>query len=306
MTVAIIIPCLNEEAAIGRVVTDFRQALPEATIYVFDNHSDDQTREVALKAGAQVRTVAARGKGNVVRRMFADIEADAYVMVDGDATYDAKAAAEMINTLIDGHLDMVVGCRVEDSSAAYRAGHASGNRLFNGFLSLLFSRPCRDIFSGYRVFSRRFVKSFPAQATGFETETELTVHALELNMPIGYCDTRYGVRPEGSSSKLSTYRDGWRILMMMLRLFRMARPFAFFLLIGIGLVSCALALSIPIFMTYLDTGLVPRIPTAILATGLVLLGALSAFSGLVLDTVAHGRREAKMLAYLSIPHDPVA
>ena len=297
---AVIIPCLNEAAAIGQVVKDFRQALPEAVVYVFDNDSEDETQAEATRAGALVRKVSARGKGNVVRRMFADIEADIYLMADGDATYDASAAPGLIEMLVREQLDMVVGCRVEDSAAAYRAGHALGNRLFNRFLSLLFARPCRDIFSGYRAFTKRFVKSFPAQSTGFETETELTVHALELNMPIGYYDTRYGARPEGSASKLNTYRDGLRILLTMLRLFRIERPFAFFSLIGSLLALVAVGLSVPLLLTYLDTGLVPRFPTAILATGLMLLAALSVFSGLVLDTVAHGRREVKMLAYLAI------
>jgi hypothetical protein len=222
-------------------------------------------------------------------------------LVDGDDTYDAAAAPDLVERLYRERLDMVVGCRVEDSTAAYRRGHVLGNRLFNEFLALLFGVSCRDIFSGYRVFSRRFVKTFPAQSAGFETETELTVHALQLRMPLGEQDTRYSERAEGSASKLHTFRDGWRILLMMLKLYRLERPFYYFAIIGAVLALLALALSIPLFLTYLETGLVPRFPTAILATGLMLLAALSVFSGLVLDTVAHGRKEAKMLAYLAHP-----
>ena len=292
--VAVIIPCLNEALAIAGVVRAFREVLPAAEIYVFDNRSEDDTFSVAEAAGAIVRRVDVRGKGNVVRRMFADVDADIYVMADGDGTYDASAAKRMVQKLLDESLDMVVGCRVEATSEAYRAGHALGNRIFNRFLGLLFGRPCRDIFSGYRVFTKRFVKSFPAQAQGFETETELTVHAFELNMPIGYLETPYGERLEGSSSKLNTYRDGFRILRVMLTLYRIERPFPFFSWLALGLALLSLGLSVPLFLTFFETGLVPRFPTAILATG------LSVFSGLVLDTVSHGRRESKTLAYLSI------
>lgn len=300
--IAVLIPCLNEELAIGQVVRDFAEAVPHAKIFVFDNASEDRTVDVARAAGAEVRPVPLRGKGNVIRRMFADIEADIYVLVDGDGTYDATVAPALIERLRAERLDMVVGCRVEQSTEAYRLGHVLGNRMFNRFLGVLFDCSCRDIFSGYRVFSRRFVKSFPAQSEGFETETELTVHALELKMPIGECDTRYFQRVEGSASKLSTYRDGWRILMTMLRLYRIERPFAYFGLIGLMFALAAVILALPLFATYLETGLVPRFPTAILATGLMLLGALSLFSGLVLDTAAQGRREAKMLAYLMTPY----
>jgi glycosyltransferase involved in cell wall biosynthesis len=302
LEVAVVIPCLNEETAIGEVVRDFAAALPMATIFVFDNGSDDRTTEEASAAGAEVRQVPIRGKGNVIRRMFADIEADIYVLVDGDATYEAAAAPGMVERLRQERLDMVVGCRNENSTAAYRPGHRLGNRLFNQFLAVLFGASCQDMFSGYRVFSRRFVKSFPAQSTGFETETELTVHALELRMPIAEQDTRYIQRAEGSASKLNTFRDGWRILLTMLRLYRIERPFHYFSLIAAALSLTAVLLALPLLLTYLETGLVPRIPTAILATGLMLLASLSLFSGLVLDTVAHGRREAKMLVYLNTPY----
>ena len=299
LDVAVVIPCLNEEAAIGTVVQDFAAALPKAAIFVFDNGSDDRTTKEARAAGAEVRQVPMRGKGNVLRRMFSDIEADIYVLVDGDATYDAAAAPGMVERLRRDHLDMVVGRRNETSTAAYRPGHRLGNRLFNQFLAVLFGASCQDIFSGYRVFSRRFVKSFPAQSTGFEIETELTVHALELRMPIAELDTCYTQRAAGSASKLNTFRDGWRIFLTMLRLYRIERPFHYFGLLAAVLSLTAVLLAVPLLITYLETGLVPRIPTAILATGLMLLASLSLFSGLVLDTVAHGRREAKMLVYLN-------
>ena len=302
LDVAVVIPCLNEETAIRKVVQDFAAALPMATIFVFDNGSDDRTTEEASAAGAEVRQVPMRGKGNVIRRMFADIEADIYVLVDGDATYEAAAAPGMVERLRRERLDMVVGCRNEDSTATYRPGHRLGNHLFNRFLAVLFGATCQDIFSGYRVFSRRFVKSLPAQSTGFEIETELTVHALELRMPIAEQDTRYTQRAEGSASKLNTFRDGWRILLTMLRLYRIERPFHYFGVLAAALSLTAVLLAVPLLITYLETGLVPRIPTAILATGLMLLASLSLFSGLVLDTVAHGRREVKMLAYLNSGH----
>ena len=302
LRMAVLIPCHNEALTIAKVVKDFFQALPGANVFVFDNNSNDDSAEVARLAGAEVRSVSLQGKGNVVRRMFADVESDIYVMVDGDDTYDATAASLLIDKLCDEHLDMVVGCRVASAAEAYRLGHAFGNRLFNAFLGILFGRPCQDIFSGYRAFSRRFAKSFPAQSSGFETETELTVHALELRMPVAECETRYKQRPEGSASKLRTFRDGWRILKTMVRLFRIERPLTFFSVISALLTLSSVVLAIPIFSTYLETGLVPRFPTAILATGLMLLAALSLFSGLILDNVTHGRREARMLAYLAIPN----
>lgn len=300
LSVAVILPCYNEEAAIGTVVADFRKALPEARIYVYDNNSKDRTSAVAAAAGAIVRTETLQGKGNVVRRMFADVDADIYLMCDGDITYDAASAPGLVDKLVNENLDMVVGCRVDQEVAAYRAGHRFGNALFTGFVANLFGNRFTDILSGYRVFSRRYVKSFPALSNGFETETELTVHALQLRMPIGEMNTPYGARVEGSTSKLSTYRDGYRIMIMILKLFKNERPLAFFSLIFAVLALIAIGLSIPLAITYIETGLVPRLPTAVLAVGTMLLGFLSMTCGLILDTVTHGRREIKRLAYLTI------
>jgi len=299
--IAVLVPCYNEAVTIARVVADFRAALPDARIYVFDNNSRDDTAAIAAEAGAEVRRVALQGKGNVVRRMFADIDADIYVMVDGDDTYHGPSAPALVQTLREGHHDMVVGVREAQAEAAYRSGHAWGNRMLTGFLSWLFGRNCRDILTGYRAFSRRFAKSFPVLTAGFDIETELTVHALELKMSVGETVTPYKERPEGSFSKLSTYKDGLRILRTMLRLFSSERPLAFFGAIAALLAVVAVALGVPIVQTYLETGLVPRFPTAILATGLMTLSALSAFVGLILDTVTRGRRELKMLAYLDQP-----
>jgi glycosyltransferase involved in cell wall biosynthesis len=299
--VAVLLPCYNEEAAIGATVAGFRAALPGAAIYVYDNNSRDRTVEVAAAAGAIVRTERQQGKGHVVRRMFADIEADVYVMADGDLTYDPAAAPAMVDLLFAQQLDLVVGTRQHDDAGAYRGGHVLGNRLFTGLLSFLFARSFTDVFSGYRVFSRRFVKSFPVLSAGFEIETEMSIHALELRMPVGEVATAYGARPEGSASKLSTFRDGWRILKVMLNLFRTERPWLFFGVAGALLLLAALALSIPLVLTYIDTGLVPRFPTAILITGMVIIAALSFLAGLILDTVTHGRRELRRLAYLAQP-----
>lgn len=298
--VAVLLPCYNEEAAIAATIAGFRQALPNATIYVYDNNSKDRTVEIAVAAGAVVRTERQQGKGNVVRRMFADIEADIYVMADGDLTYDPAAAPKMVDLLLAEQLDMVVGTRQHEAREAYRGGHVLGNRLFTGLLSFLFSRSFTDVFSGYRVFSRRFVKSFPVLSAGFEIETEMSVHALELRMPVGEIGTAYGARPEGSASKLSTYRDGWRILKTMLNLFRVEKPWLFFGSIGALLVVAALILSVPLVLTYIDTGLVPRFPTAILVTGMVIIAVLAFLAGLILDTVTHGRRELRRLAYLGL------
>lgn len=299
--VAVLLPCYNEEAAIGQTIAGFRAALPDAAIYVYDNNSADRTREVASAAGAIVRAERMQGKGHVVRRMFADIEADIYVMADGDATYDAAAAPELVRRLLDEQLDMVVGARKSEVETAYRRGHRFGNRLLTGMLAWLFGRTFSDILSGYRVFSRRFVKSFPALSRGFETETEISVHALELAMPVGEVVTAYGARPEGSHSKLSTYGDGWRILKTILHLFRIERPVLFYGGLSVLLAIIAVILSIPLAITYARTGLVPRFPTAILATGLMITAALSFFCGLILDTVVRGRREVRRLAYLSLP-----
>ena len=299
--VAVLLPCYNEAAAIGQTVADFRAALPEAEIYVYDNNSTDKTVEVAAAAGAIVRTERMQGKGNVVRRMFADVEADIYIMADGDATYEASAAPGLIDLLVSEQLDMVVGARKSEVEAAYRRGHRLGNALLTGMLAWLFGRSFTDILSGYRVFSRRFVKSFPVLSEGFEIETEISVHALELRMPVAERITAYAARPEGSESKLSTYRDGWRILKTILTLFRIEKPMAFFGIIGGALALTAILLSVPLFLTYFETGLVPRLPTAVLATGLMLVAFLSWVCGLILDTVVRGRREMRRLAYLAHP-----
>ena len=297
--VAVVIPCYNEAIAIGTVVADFRAALPQAAIHVFDNNSRDGTAAVAAVAGAVVHRVAMQGKGHVVRRMFADVEADAYVMVDGDDTYAAACAPAMLERLFADRLDMVVAVREPVHGEVHRRGHAFGNAMLSGFLSGLFGRSCTDILSGYRAFSRRFAKSFPVLSSGFEIETELTVHALELRLPVAEVATPFKQRPEGSMSKLSTFRDGWRILGTMLRLFSAERPLLFYGVAAVLLASLSVLLAIPLVITYLHTGLVPRFPTAILATGLMLLAALSFLAGLVLDTVTRGRREMRLLAYLA-------
>jgi glycosyltransferase involved in cell wall biosynthesis len=301
LRIAVLLPCYNEEAAVGRTVAGFRAALPEARIYVYDNNSTDRTREAAAEAGAIVRSERMQGKGHVVRRMFADVDADIYVMADGDSTYDAAAAPEMVARLVDEQLDMVVGARKSEIEEAYRRGHRFGNRIFTGLLSSLFGRSFSDIFSGYRVFSRRFAKSFPALSAGFETETEISVHALELAMPVAEIVTAYGARPEGSESKLSTYRDGWRIMRTIIHLYRIERPVFFYGSFSLLLALLALVLAVPLAITYVETGLVPRFPTAILATGLIILASLSFFTGLILDTVVRGRREVRRLHYLSLP-----
>jgi glycosyltransferase involved in cell wall biosynthesis len=282
-------------------VAGFRAALPEARVYVYDNNSQDRTAEAARAAGAVVRTEPLQGKGHVIRRMFADIDADAYVLVDGDATYDAASAPEMVRLLLAERLDMVNGTRVTDAAAAYRPGHRWGNLMLTGLVRAIFGNRVTDMLSGYRVFSRRFVKSFPALSSGFETETEFTVHALELSMPIGEVATPYRERPEGSTSKLNTWGDGFRILRTIVLLVKEERPVQFFAGAGAALVLLALLIAIPVFADYVQTGLVPRLPTAVLATGLVLLGFLSFTCGLILDSVSRGRKELKRLAYLSVP-----
>jgi len=299
--IAVLIPCFNEAVAIGRVVADFRSALPRATVFVYDNNSSDETGALAREAGAVVRPETLQGKGNVVRRMFADVEADVYVLVDGDGTYDASAAPRMVERLLADDLDMVTGVRVANSSSAYRTGHKIGNRALTGVVANIFGDRCADMLSGYRVFSRRFVKSFPALAFGFEIETELTVHALELRMPIADFQTRYGSREAGSASKLHTVRDGLRIGAAIVRVVKEERPIKFFTLIGLVFCLTSLAFGYPVLVTYLETGLVPRLPTAILAMGLMIIASLSCTAGVILDSITNARRELRRLRYLEIP-----
>lgn len=301
LQVAVLIPCYNEAVAIPQVVHDFRAALPHAGVYVYDNNSSDGTAVAAAAAGAIVRHEPWQGKGNVMRRMFSDVEADIYVIVDGDGTYHAASAPCLIDALLEQQLDMVVGARVEQASAAYRPGHRLGNRALTGLVSMIFGRNIRDMLSGYRVFSRRFVKSFPAMSSGFEIETELSVHALELRMKIAEIDTPYGARPEGSASKLSTLRDGWRILKLVSHLMKEERPADFFGATFLALLVLSLGLGVPVIVEFVQTGLVPRFPTAILATGIMLLAFLMLTCGIILETVTTSRREMKRLAYLQIP-----
>ena len=299
-SVAVLVPCFNEEAAIGKVVADFQSALPHATIYVYDNNSTDRTVLEARAAGAVVRQETHQGKGHVVRRMFADVDADAFILVDGDDTYDAAAAPGMLRLLLDRHLDMVSATRSPTEQDAYRPGHRLGNAALTGVVRLVFGSGITDMLSGYRVFSRRFVKSFPALATRFETETEFTIHALALNMPIREVRTEYRGRPPGSRSKLNTVADGLRILRAILTLIEQERPLPSFALVTLALLTAGFGLGLPVVTDYLETGLVPRLPTAVLSTGLVLLAFLSLGCGLVLDSVSRGRKEMKRLAYLAI------
>lgn len=297
--IAVLIPCYNEGLAVAKVVNEFRAALPSAAVFVFDNNSTDNTAAAARAAGAEVFHEKRQGKGFVVRRMFSDIEADIYVLVDGDATYDALSAPAMVGCLLKDRLDMVVANRVDHEQAAYRAGHRTGNLLLTSFVAMVFGSGLNDMLSGYRVFSRRFVKSFPVLSGGFEIETELTIHALELGLPSAEIDTPYYARPAGSASKLNTWRDGFRILRTIVSLYRAERPLIFFAGLGLVLALAAVGFAIPVFVTYVETGLVPRLPTAILSTGLMMLASLSVAVGLVLDTVTRGRRETKLLAYLA-------
>ncbi|HVH78390.1 MAG TPA: glycosyltransferase [Stellaceae bacterium] len=301
MRVAIVLPCYQEEAAIAETVAAFARARPDSVIYVYDNNSTDRTAERAAAAGAIVRREVRQGKGNVMRRAFADIEADVYVMADGDATYDASRVGELIRLVVEEKFDMVVGARVPLDASALRTGHALGNALFNRLADWLFGSQFRDIFSGYRAFSRRFVKSLPIITDGFEIETELTVHAIDLRVPVAEIPLPFRKRPEGSASKLRTARDGLRVLWVLLLLAKEVRPFSFFAFWG-GLAGIiALVLAYPLLITYLETGLVPRFPTAILATGVALLAFLSFGCGIVLDSVSRGRHEMKRLRYLEIP-----
>jgi len=297
--IAVLVPCYNEEAAVANVVRDFKAALPGATIFVFDNNSTDNTAAAARAAGAEVFEEKRQGKGYVVRRMFTDVEADLYVMVDGDATYDARSAPRMIERLLADRLDMVVANRVDREQAAYRPGHRTGNRLLTAFVASVFGSTFNDMLTGYRVFSRRFVKSFPVLSGGFEIETELTIHALELGLAAAEVDTPYFARPQGSTSKLNTWGDGLRILRTIVKLYRAERPLPFFSAIGAALAIASVGFAIPIVVTFMETGLVPRLPTAVLSAALMILACLSVAIGLVLDTVTRGRREMKLLAYLS-------
>jgi len=299
--IAVIIPCYNEEATIAKVVTDFATVLPGAQVYVYDNNSSDKSAEYARSAGALLRFEKIQGKGSVVRRAFADVEADIYVLVDGDDTYDPTAVAQLIKTLLDGPYDMVNGTRAERSDAAYRMGHRFGNKVISAIVAMLFGRACRDVLTGYRVFSRRFVKSFPAIARGFEIETELTVHALQLRMPMTDVDTSYKERPAGSFSKLNTLRDGFKILFTIMYLVKEEKPLVFFGFISFILTLAALFFGVPLVQEFVQTGLVPRLPTAVLATGLMILSFLAITSGLILDSLTRARLETKRLNYLRHP-----
>ena len=303
-SVALIVPCFNEELTIAQVINSFSSALPAIDIYVFDNNSSDKTAAVAQQNRAEVIRVATPGKGNVVRRMFSDIDSDIYVMVDGDATYCSNSVVAMVDKLIDDRLDMVVGCRQttrETADGAYRLGHEFGNKLLTQSVTQIFGGSFTDMLSGYRIFSRRYVKSFPALSKGFEIETELTVHALELRMPYGEVMTPYGARPPGSHSKLSTYSDGWRILKTIARLFIAERPLAFFGILAMVLSVVSVALALPVVTEFMHTGLVPRFPTAILSASLIICALLSATCGLILANVTRGRQEIKRFAYLRVP-----
>lgn len=301
--VAVVVPCHNEEVTVGIVIDSFRAALPQASIHIFDNLSTDETAAIARSKGAHVWHVGHKGKGNVVRRMFADVDADVYVMVDGDATYHAPSVCRLVDTLIDARMDMVVGSRVEEERGigeTYRPGHRFGNQLLTGAVQMIFGGTFTDMLSGYRAFSRRYAKSFPAMSKGFEIETELTVHALELRMPCAEIDTPYGARPEGSSSKLSTYRDGWRILVTIGRLVVSEKPLQFFGLLGSLLLLIAVGIASPIVLEYFETGVVRRFPTLSLVTVFLLSATVSFVCGLILHTVTHMRRELKRFAYLTI------
>jgi glycosyltransferase involved in cell wall biosynthesis len=296
--IVVLIPCYNEEHTIAKVVQDFEKSVPNAKIYVYDNNSSDRTAIIAREAGAIVRSENLQGKGHVIRRMFSDIDADVYIMVDGDDTYDASAAPALIDLLINDSLDMVNGKRIEQVKEAYRPGHRFGNWMLTTMVTSIFGERTEDMLSGYRAFSRRFVKSFPALSAGFEIETELTVHALELEMPIADVDTHYKDRPDGSESKLSTFKDGLRILKMIAVLIQRERPLKFFGIVGLILGGISLTAVYPVITEYLETGLVPRLPTAILSSALMLLAFLCFFSGVILSTVTNGRKEMKRLTYL--------
>ncbi|MGI9481894.1 MAG: glycosyltransferase family 2 protein [Hyphomicrobiales bacterium] len=299
-SVAVLLPCYNEELTIADVIDGFRKALPQARIYVYDNNSSDGTIAAATEAGAIVRSENYQGKGNVVRRMLGDIDADIYVLADGDSTYDPSQASKLINKLVTENLDMVVGTRDGGGDDAYRRGHQAGNKAFNWLVAHLFGSGFTDVFSGYRVFSRRFAKSFPVLSSGFEIETELSVHALDLQIPAAEVPLPYGARPDGSESKLRTYRDGSRILWVIMKLYRALNPLRFYGAMGLTLAIIAVALGIPLIVTYLQTGLVPRIPTAVLVMGLLQISVFCLFSGIILNSISKARREARRMRFLDI------
>ncbi len=299
--IAVLVPCYNEEATVASVVRDFRSAIPDAVVYVYDNNSKDETVVRAKEAGAVIGHERRQGKGYVVQRMFADVDADVYVLVDGDDTYDAASAPALVELLQREHLDMVCGSRIAQAQAAYRPGHVFGNKMLTGLVRLLFGQRFKDMLTGYRCMSRRFVKSFPALATGFETETELTIHALSLDLPVSEVETPYRERPVGSESKLSTFRDGFRILGLIVRLVRHERPRLFYGVVSSLLALTSLAIGIPVVLEFFETGLVPRFPTAILASALAIIAVIGYFSGLILETIVVGRKEQKLLAYLRYP-----
>lgn len=300
MNIAILLPCHNEGPAIHDVVRGFQQVFPGATVYVYDNNSTDNTIEEAKRAGAVVRSEKRQGKGHVIRRMFADVEADIYVMADGDGTYDPEAAPEMARRLADEQLDMVVGARQPvEGQATYRKGHKFGNRLLTTTVRMIFGQGFRDMLSGYRVFSRRFVKSFPALSTGFQIETEITIHALSLTLPCTEVETRYFERAVGTESKLSTYRDGILILSFIMLLFKEIKPFIFFTVISLGAFLLSLAIGIPVVIEFFQTGLVSRLPSAVLSAAIMICAVLSFMCGIILDSLSRGRIEQKRLRYVA-------
>lgn len=301
INIAILIPCYNEEHAIAKVIKGFQSSLPSATIYVYDNNCTDKTPEIASQAGAIIRCETRQGKGHVVRRMFADIEADVYIMVDGDGTYDATYAPLMVETLLAGPCDMVTAIRDFKYSATYEKTNTYGTKALAFIVNKIFGGEIQDMFSGYRAFSRRFVKSFPMVSTGFEIETELTIHALELQMRTAEIEAPYFDREPGSRSKLRAFRDGFKVLFMIIRFIKEERPVQLFASLGAISALLSIGLGIPLVMTYLNTGLVPRIPTAILSSALMLLGFLGLIIGFILSAVTTARRETKRLSYLKVP-----
>ncbi|MBX3537516.1 MAG: glycosyltransferase [Chelatococcus sp.] len=299
--IAVLVPCYNEAASIDAVVRDFRASLPQADIFVYDNNSTDDTVAIAAAAGAIVRSEPRQGKGFVVRRMFADVDADVYVIVDGDDTYDAASAPRLVELVLKDNCDLVNGARVPTNEAAFRAGHKFGNKMLSALVSMIFGKRNNDMLSGYKALSRRMVKSFPIKSSGFEIETELLIHVLELGLPVAEIKTPYRERGEGSESKLRTYRDGFRIIWLISHLIRDEKPLQFFAAVAAILALVAIALGVPVVVTFAETGLVPRLPTALLATGLVISSLLALTAGLVLDSVARARREFKLLSYLGLP-----